>query len=540
LEYPSIFLSKSLRMHSDSEMYMFKYGLLNGMEGGHLIDSYLTKLVETPAKISPTSLQLNAEIRWTRAEKNKLEMLRAQAERTTVPICKDCNSTMTKPKSEAVVVFYSVLKSKWFATGVIPFRMLKGGELQKSSSDAKKIEALVTFFTFLPPRPESDDGSVVAVEDDVAGRAAALKKTAARKEKVSLAQMLGEKGARFDEKRIKKIKKMVFDMDGETWKIVDIAKGKKTWEFQIESVDSDGGVPLKKMFKLKELREALKKENDESRSVDISDDEDEDSEIGKESEEDKNDDIVFDEILEASTENDSDSDGSGGEAGPPNILVVKDSSDMWTQMCLVKIVSHLMQWGATQNSRHKAVAIFWAALYMWHAFLADSQRGEMPFEMWFVHVFRIYYSHVFGRNTWFSHEAVTLRQVTNAYYGMARSSRRNKENVGWMDWVQKQMALFRDTICGINDYVFLSEKNRLSPSSLEKVLKEKKQIVDMTMKIREEVTDSETFFRLLYNIKAMDSLHDIFAWYLFIMNGELHVNEYVWKFKLDLRKVFSK
>eukprot|EP00961_Rhodomonas_salina_P175740 2369516-Rhodomonas_salina.1 len=60
---------------------------------------------------------------------------------------------------------------------------------------------------------------------------------------------------------------------------------------------------------------------------------------------------------------------------------LKDSEDIWMDFALIKIMSHLMQWGVTQNSRHRAVAIFWAARYMWDAFTPAEHKQELPFEM---------------------------------------------------------------------------------------------------------------------------------------------------------------
>lgn len=83
--------------------------------------------------------------------------------------------------------------------------------------------------------------------------------------------------------------------------------------------------------------------------------------------------------------------GAEGSAEQQTVRA-KSKPSMWVDYCVVKVVSHLIQWGAKKQWRHLALAIFWSAYYIWIACLHRRQQATMKYETWYVFVFRTYYT----------------------------------------------------------------------------------------------------------------------------------------------------
>ena len=52
--------------------------------------------------------------KWDNNQQRDLDQRLNEAKKTTVPVCRECNLTMTRIRSEFVVVVYSLLRREWF------------------------------------------------------------------------------------------------------------------------------------------------------------------------------------------------------------------------------------------------------------------------------------------------------------------------------------------------------------------------------------------------------------------------------------------
>eukprot|EP00961_Rhodomonas_salina_P134213 1805199-Rhodomonas_salina.1 len=168
MEYPGSG-SSAARRRSDVDMLLFKHWLLLPMESGHLIDRYILDNASVAADWITDKRLKDIKLRTNGAwdETANAEMLEYvdEAQRRTVPVCRDCNVAMTNVQAEITTVFYGILQHKWFEDRLVPYKALRAQRSKTARSAAKIMEAVFVFFTLVPTGKGAKVGKAVVNAD---------------------------------------------------------------------------------------------------------------------------------------------------------------------------------------------------------------------------------------------------------------------------------------------------------------------------------------------------------------------------------------
>lgn len=144
-------LRDKLRPYSDIDTLLFKYNILQKIEMGHLIDNYIldnAKLfaADLPAHAKICQLKpLDLDETQLKDASEKLSVLIQEAKAHMLPVCKDCNSTMTTERTELISALEgSNIDPGWFVGDKMPTTLRKNA--RDKNSPAKLLQSLVMFF----------------------------------------------------------------------------------------------------------------------------------------------------------------------------------------------------------------------------------------------------------------------------------------------------------------------------------------------------------------------------------------------------------
>eukprot|EP00961_Rhodomonas_salina_P299607 3939066-Rhodomonas_salina.1 len=488
------------------------------MENGHLIDRYiLNNIRNITSKDIPEEARLNIDTSWTVEDEIGVTKLADEADKNTVPVCRDCNILMTNVNSETVAVYYGLFRASWFKGNRVPIETLS--TKSKKLSTAKMLEAVFLFFTLQPTPPvqESDknDPTLQTSATSNANDPPVVQDSTTMDERqkkrpmtlwVNLLLPISEDGApikvKFGPLRKKTARGIKQHITSLPKQPADSGSGS----------DSDQASPnAAGSTRSKKGKEKSPKLNSVIKGF---------QNLG----------------VKASTSKNNNKTAEEGKL----FWVLKTKEDLWRDTAIMKTVSHLMQWGAAKHPRHRALAIFWSAYYLWITFLVPSQQMEMPFYIWFVHVFKFYYQKLYTSNDWFSHDALTISQLTNVNTSMYNNDTEPSLAPQWFDWVRKQLHVLQVDITGLSLFVYLGDMDTFRIPELLIHIPKKENITQTLDLVREHVTDYETLLQFLFQKLSERGVHAHFDWYVFALKGMHNVANYVAEFKIEVVQYIKK
>eukprot|EP00961_Rhodomonas_salina_P174530 2354123-Rhodomonas_salina.3 len=505
LEFPltsSVSGHVMLLKHTHTSSLLFKYDLVSPMENGHLIDRYiLNNIRNITSKDIPEEAKLNIDTNWTVEDEIGVTKLADEADKNTVPVCRDCNILMTNVNSETVAVYYGLFRASWFKGQRVPIETLVAKS--KKMSTAKMLEAVFLFFTLQPKPPaQEDDNREPALETNATSDA--------NDPPLVQTDSVDDRRKRVLE-HMKKQTVTLTEANDFVGELVAVHfRGHGTYEGQIGSIIqeddkvffvvtfSDGEV---KKYSFRLIKQHITSLLKQSALDDSSSDSDQNPSNAAASTRSKKGPKlsrvikgVRDLAVKGATANNKHQAAEEGKL----FWVLKTKEDLWRDTAIMKTVSHLMQWGAAKHPRHRALAIFWSAYYLWITFLVPSQQMEMPFYIWFVHVFKFYYQKLYTSNDWFSHDALTISQLTNVNTAMYSDDTEPSLAPQWFDWVRKQLHVLQVDITGLSLFVYLGDMDAFRIPELLVHIPRKEHITQTLDLVREHVTDYETLLQLLF------------------------------------------
>eukprot|EP00961_Rhodomonas_salina_P213299 2880982-Rhodomonas_salina.1 len=185
-----------------------------------------------------------------------------------------------------------------------------------------------------------------------------------------------------------------------------------------------------------------------------------------------------------------------------------------------------MQWGSTKLPRHRGLAVFWSGYYLWLTFLTPSQQLLMSFVVWYARIFRQFYMLVYPDNDWFSHDALTVAQLTNINTNMHSDSESGLA-VQWVQWVRKQLDVMRVDVEGLSALVFEGDPTQFRFTEIVAEIEQKGSITKMFDEVREKVRGWESMLSVIHWSLPEDGLSCYFEWYLFALRGMHNLPNYV-------------
>eukprot|EP00961_Rhodomonas_salina_P297882 3937581-Rhodomonas_salina.3 len=570
LQYPFEGEGRALTVKSDIETLLFKYGLANGMEAGHLIDRYVLNNILAVNDNHIRDLKLNVQSKWDKNDDVLLANMVEQALNFTIPVCRDCNMAMTKIQSNILTTFYGVLNPDWFNDGRIPFEHLK--KIGKRMSNAKVLEAIFVFFTLEPfaSKTEKFKSDLKRVADgkttqhteiaDADDTGESLTTTTTHDSDHPPQNMSQEEVAALlpvkTQKWLGALVRKYFDNYGFFWgKVQSVKYLSKSKIFVYQVLYTDGDTEDLEEHELKMLhQDAMEHEL----PADIHDD-------------------IANMNLTAtsSTEYSTTATGSRGRSEEKQLMErlhkfrskikshspvstrklkqperstlhnlkwnLKAKALVWSDHCILKTVSHLMQWGANKQGRHRVLAVFWSAHYLWLSYLTPDEQGFMEFKIWFTHVFRPYYMHEFDKNTWFQHDSLTIAQLTNVNTSMQNDQNQYIMSIPWLKWVREQLSVLSSDMTAISTYVFKNDPSQLRVADWVHKLNTKETIRIALDNIRERVGSVQSLYDFMKGPgTSMQGLKLYFEWYLFSMRGTKYVQDNVASFQTDVYRILTR
>lgn len=206
---------------------------------------------------------------------------------------------------------------------------------------------------------------------------------------------------------------------------------------------------------------------------------------------------------------------------------LKTKIEIWRDYCVLRTISHLMLWGSTKHGRHRILAVFWSAYYLWIRFVSEEDQGNMEFRVWFTHVFREYYMHTFPSNTWFTHDVLAIAQFTNLNTSMHQDWSKLGVARDWVEWTRLQLDTMAPDVEALNKWVFLGDASQLRSSKITDYVSRRETIREALDVTRERVSDVPSLYAVVNNGSGL-SIY--FGWYLFSMRGTKFVQQNVTDF----------
>ncbi len=362
------------------------------MEAGHLIDRYILDNASSAYDWLDSNrlknLNLDVKGRWSTETNDTLLQYVDEAHKTTVPVCRDCNIAMTNVQSEITVVFYGILRRSWFLNGVVPRKELKSKKSKSTRSLAKTIEAVFTFFTLERAlRSDSDaeagSGSEEGTETPFDVERFSFEDAGRRLSEPVKQKLNGQRQnypwGRNQTRELLGLNVKSPDAPEKTGHVSSVDEIKKTL-----IITWDSEPPSTQKLTVTQLKQYVPVHDNNTPLASLS--------------------LHMQNLQLARTDaEDSDSAGSSQEnSDMPLHWKLQDKKTMWRNFALLKTISHLMQWGAHKAPRHRALAVFWSAYYLWNTFLTEEEQLSMPVRVWYVLVFREYYMYTFPGNYCYS------------------------------------------------------------------------------------------------------------------------------------------
>eukprot|EP00961_Rhodomonas_salina_P059557 799922-Rhodomonas_salina.1 len=213
---------------------------------------------------------------------------------------------------------------------------------------------------------------------------------------------------------------------------------------------------------------------------------------------------------------------------------LKSRATLWRDFAVLKTVSHLMQWGAHKQARHRALAIFWGAYYLWLTCLTEAQQTMLPLRVWYVFVFREYYMDIFPGNTWFSHDSLTLEQLTNVNVSMQRDADGDGNVMRWFRWVREQLLAMQGDMMRLSAYVFEGDMRAIRHTMLMRKVLQKDKISWLLDTLRATMNGTQALYARIDAAPNGRGLSEYFRWYMFTVaraareyqDGPLGLNGY--------------
>ncbi len=147
-------------------------------------------------------------------------------------------------------------------------------------------------------------------------------------------------------------------------------------------------------------------------------------------------------------------------------------------------------------------------------------------------------------NTWFSHDSLTLEQLTNVNLVSPASSDTSlgsdSTTMRWFEWVKTQLQVIQIDIMAANAYVFHEDTANIQDFRLRTRLVTKTEINRILDKMRINVTGTHSLFEHFNASTSTDGLQEYFRWYTFTLGGTLHTIDNLTRFQHDVRELFKK